>query len=166
MRSQRSPPPTQPGGGGGRVGYIAQIPLIWGGVLYIYPCTDWICRCLLDTCNYSWLFIKGTEGGCVFAVWGDPGLGTVCVFTGSSISQLDGVCSTDLRLDTSTNGLKQVYTSLEAIYWKTYFLNNVHLKIIYNFQKKRFCHKQLQHLKMAFYLTKCPNFQILQYFSN
>ncbi len=38
-----------------------------------------------------------------------------------------GVCSTDLRLDTSTNGLKQVYTSLEAIYWKTYFLKNVHL---------------------------------------
>ncbi len=26
-----------------------------------------------------------------------------------------GVCSTDLRLDTSTNGLKQVYTSPEAI---------------------------------------------------
>jgi hypothetical protein len=44
-----------------------------------------------------------------------------------------GVCSTDLRLYTSTNGLKQVYTSLEAIYWKTYFLKNVHLKISYNF---------------------------------
>jgi hypothetical protein len=27
----------------------------------------------------------------------------------------DGVCSTDLRLDTSTNGLKQVYTSPEEI---------------------------------------------------
>jgi hypothetical protein len=26
-----------------------------------------------------------------------------------------GVCSTDLRLDTSTNGLKQIYTSPEAI---------------------------------------------------
>ncbi len=44
-----------------------------------------------------------------------------------------GVCSTDLRLDTSTNSLKQVYTSLEEIYWKTYFVNNVHLKIIYKF---------------------------------
>jgi hypothetical protein len=28
----------------------------------------------------------------------------------------DGVCSTDLRLDTSTNGIKQVYISPEAIY--------------------------------------------------
>ncbi len=44
-----------------------------------------------------------------------------------------GVCSTDLRLDSSTNGLKQVYTSPQAIYYKTYFLRNVHLKIIYNF---------------------------------
>jgi hypothetical protein len=31
-------------------------------------------------------------------------------------SVLPGVCSTDQRLDTSTNGLKQVYTSLEAFY--------------------------------------------------
>jgi hypothetical protein len=44
-----------------------------------------------------------------------------------------GVCSTDLGLDTSTNGLKQVYTSLEAFYQKTYFLKNVHLKISKNF---------------------------------
>jgi hypothetical protein len=44
-----------------------------------------------------------------------------------------GVCSTDLRLYTSTNALKQVYTSPEAIYQQTYFLKNVHLKIIYNF---------------------------------
>jgi hypothetical protein len=28
----------------------------------------------------------------------------------------NGVCSTDLRLDTSTNSLKQVYTSSQAIY--------------------------------------------------
>jgi hypothetical protein len=28
----------------------------------------------------------------------------------------NGVCSTDLRLDTSTNGLKQVYTSPQAFY--------------------------------------------------
>jgi hypothetical protein len=34
--------------------------------------------------------------------------------TAHLVSQ-DGVCSTDLRLDTSTNGLKQVYTSPEAI---------------------------------------------------
>jgi hypothetical protein len=27
-----------------------------------------------------------------------------------------GICSTDLQLDTSTNGLKQVYTSPQAIY--------------------------------------------------
>ncbi len=32
------------------------------------------------------------------------------------MSSEEGVCSTDLRLYTSTNGLKQVYTSPEAIY--------------------------------------------------
>jgi hypothetical protein len=31
-------------------------------------------------------------------------------------NRLPGVCSTDLRLDTSKNGLKQVYTSPETIY--------------------------------------------------
>jgi hypothetical protein len=31
-------------------------------------------------------------------------------------TNVGGVCSTDLQLDTSTNGLKQVYTSPEAIY--------------------------------------------------
>ncbi len=45
------------------------------------------------------------------------------------------LCSTDLQLDTSTNGLKQVYTSTQEIYEKTYFLENVHLKIIYNIYK-------------------------------
>jgi hypothetical protein len=30
-------------------------------------------------------------------------------------SSHDGVCSTDLRLDTSTNGFKHVYTSLQEI---------------------------------------------------
>jgi hypothetical protein len=44
-----------------------------------------------------------------------------------------GVCATDLWLDTSTNGLKQDYTSPQAIYSKTYFLENVHLKVINNF---------------------------------
>ncbi len=56
-----------------------------------------------------------------------------------------GVCSTDLRLDTSTKGLKQVYTSTEEILLKTYFLKNVHSKIIYNFWHKSFCLKQPQH---------------------
>ncbi len=77
-----------------------------------------------------------------------------------------GVCSTDLRLDTSTNDIKHVYTSPEAIQQKTYFINNVHLKILYNFQKKRFCLKEIKHLKMAFYLPKWPIFKNLQYFSN
>jgi hypothetical protein len=49
------------------------------------------------------------------------------------IAKFIGVCSTYLRLDTSTNGLKQVYTSPQAIYLKTYFLKNVYLNIIYNF---------------------------------
>ncbi len=60
------------------------------------------------------------------------------VFTNFSTSVTKGVCSTDLRLDTSTNGLKQVYTSPETIYQETYFLKIVHLKLIYNFQKKVF----------------------------
>jgi hypothetical protein len=51
----------------------------------------------------------------------------------NSMDSPKGVCSTDLRLYTSTNALKQVYTSPEAIYQKTYFQKNVHLKIIYNF---------------------------------
>jgi hypothetical protein len=51
----------------------------------------------------------------------------------SNMRASDGVCSTDLRLYTSTNGLKKVYTIPETIYEKTYFLKNVHLKIIYNF---------------------------------
>jgi hypothetical protein len=41
--------------------------------------------------------------------------------------------STDLLLDTSTNGLKQVYTTPKAIYSKIYFVENVHLIIIFNF---------------------------------
>ncbi len=50
-----------------------------------------------------------------------------------SSSARSGVCSTDLRLYTSTNALKQVYTSPEAIYLKTYFLKKCALNIIYNF---------------------------------
>jgi hypothetical protein len=52
---------------------------------------------------------------------------------GAMLGHEDGVCSTDLRLDTSTNGFKQVYTNPQEMYYKTYFLKNVHLKIIYNF---------------------------------
>ncbi len=49
-----------------------------------------------------------------------------------------GVFLTDPRLDTSTNGLKHIYTSSQEIYEKTYFLEHVHMKIIYNFYKKSF----------------------------
>jgi hypothetical protein len=63
-------------------------------------------------------------------------------------------CSTDLRLDTSTNGFKYVYTSPQEIYQKTYFVENVHLKIIYNFYFTTFCLKQTQWFKMAFYWAK------------
>jgi hypothetical protein len=34
---------------------------------------------------------------------------------------------------------------------KTYPVENVHLKIIYNFYNKTLCHKQTQSFKMAFY---------------
>ncbi len=83
------------------------------------------------------------------------------LFPEAPVSSKQGACSTDLRLDTSTNDLKQVYTSPEAISQKTYFLKNVHLKIIYNFQKKSFCLKQIQYLKIAFYLAKWPIFKNL-----
>jgi hypothetical protein len=42
--------------------------------------------------------------------------GVYCLKVKVSLRSQIGVCSTDLRLDTSTNGLKLVYTSLEAIY--------------------------------------------------
>ncbi len=57
---------------------------------------------------------------------------------------------TDLWLDTSTNGLKHVYTGTQEDYEKTYFLENVHLKIIYNFYNTGSCLKQTQHFKMPF----------------
>jgi hypothetical protein len=46
------------------------------------------------------------------------------------ITQNMGVCSKDLRLNTSTNGLKQVYTSPQAIYLKKHIIEYVYLKII------------------------------------
>jgi hypothetical protein len=47
---------------------------------------------------------------------------------------LEGIVQlADLRFDTSTNGLKQVYTNPQAIYYKTDFLENVHFRNIYNF---------------------------------
>jgi hypothetical protein len=49
-----------------------------------------------------------------------------------------GACSTDVRLDTSKNGLKHVYTNPQEIYWKTYFLENVHLKLFTTFTIKVF----------------------------
>jgi hypothetical protein len=68
--------------------------------------------------------------------------------------QINGVCSTDLRLDTSTNGFKHVYIRTQEIYEKTYFVENVHLNIIYNFYITSFCLKQTQHFKMAFLMSK------------
>jgi hypothetical protein len=49
-----------------------------------------------------------------------------------------GVCSTDLRLDTSTNNLKQVYTSLQAIYYKKYFFKRAFKKNLQLQEKKVF----------------------------
>ncbi len=40
----------------------------------------------------------------------------ICQRLLASLWQIWGVCSTDLRLDTSTNGLNQVYTIPQAIY--------------------------------------------------
>jgi hypothetical protein len=63
----------------------------------------------------------------------------------------NGFCSTEIQFDTSKNGLKHVYTSPQEIYLKTYFLEIVHLKIIYNFYKKSFCLKEMQYFKKTFY---------------
>ncbi len=63
----------------------------------------------------------------------------------------NGFCSIEIQFDTSKNGLKHVYTSPQEIYQKTYNLENVNLKIIYNFYKKSFCLKETQHFKMTFY---------------
>jgi hypothetical protein len=64
------------------------------------------------------------------------------------------VCLTDRQLDTSTNCLKHAYTSTWEIYEKTYFLENVHLKIIYNFYNMSFCLGQTA-LKWHFYEQNC-----------
>jgi hypothetical protein len=76
-----------------------------------------------------------------------------------------GACSTDLWLDTSTNGLKHVCTSTQEIYEKTYFLENIHTKIIYNFYNTSFCLKQHNALKWHFYLKKLQFSENLQYIS-
>jgi hypothetical protein len=44
-----------------------------------------------------------------------------------------GVSWTDLWLDTSTKGLKRVYTSLYPFLEVTHFIENMCLSIIYNF---------------------------------
>jgi hypothetical protein len=62
-----------------------------------------------------------------------------------------GIGSTDLRHVTSTNSLKHVYISTQEIYEKNYFVENVNLKIIYNFYITSFCLKQTQRFKMAFF---------------
>jgi hypothetical protein len=50
---------------------------------------------------------------------------------------------------------------LENLFSKKYaFKNNLQLL------EKKFCLKQIYHLKMAFYLAKWPIFKNLQYFSN
>jgi hypothetical protein len=41
-------------------------------------------------------------------------------------TKICGVCSTDLRLDTSTNGFKHVYRSPQKMYKKTYLVENVY----------------------------------------
>ncbi len=50
---------------------------------------------------------------------------------------------------------------LENLFSKKCALKN-NLKLL----AKKFCLKQVQHLKMAFYFTKWPIFKIIQYFSN
>jgi hypothetical protein len=49
----------------------------------------------------------------IFEILNEVKIDSPDVFEGIGI--FFGVCSTDLRLDTSTNGLKQVYSSPEAI---------------------------------------------------
>ncbi len=44
-----------------------------------------------------------------------------------------GVCSTYLRLDTSTKCIKLFSTSPQTILGQTYFITNVYTNIIYNF---------------------------------
>jgi hypothetical protein len=79
---------------------------------------------------------------------------------------MNGVCSTDLRLYTSKNGLKQVYTSPEAIYEKTYFLKKCEFKINLQLLEKKFLSQTNTTPKMAFYLAKWPISKNLQYVSN
>jgi hypothetical protein len=51
---------------------------------------------------------------------------------------MNGVCSTDLRLDTSTNGLKQGYTSPQAIYLKKHFIAKGGIKNNLELLEKKF----------------------------
>ncbi len=46
---------------------------------------------------------------------------------------MHGVCSTDLRLDSFTEGLKRVYTSWNPILEITYFSKNMCLSIMHHF---------------------------------
>jgi hypothetical protein len=75
----------------------------------------------------------------------------------------EGVCSTDLQLDTSTNGLKHVYTSTQKINEKTYFLENVHLKIFKTFTVQVFVSNNHNTLKWHFYEQNCTFSKNLQY---
>ncbi len=60
--------------------------------------------------------------------WVLPGSAFSCVVT-----RIFGVCSTDLRLDISTKGPKEVYRSSATILKKTSFGENMYFSIIYNF---------------------------------
>ncbi len=80
--------------------------------------------------------------GCPFLIvhfWlslsGCPFLAVSFWLSCSSCSVQAGVCSTYLRLDTSTKCLKLFYTSPQPILGQTYFIKNVHTNIIYNLLK-------------------------------
>ncbi len=59
-------------------------------------------------------------------------------------SFIQGVCPTDLRLDTSTKGLKPVHTNPESVLGETYFIyiKDEYINIIYNFCNKCFSLKR------------------------
>jgi hypothetical protein len=58
--------------------------------------------------------------------------------SGTPTSIQFGVCLTDLWLDTSTNGLKQVYTSPQAIYLKNSFYRKCVFKNNLELLEKKF----------------------------
>jgi hypothetical protein len=67
----------------------------------------------------SWYMIKTVKHPNSVMIWGcfsgAVGGGGLFFLPKDTYMNAGGVCSTDLRLDTSPNGLKQVYTSPEAI---------------------------------------------------